>query len=29
MIAQFVDKPSATLEQMLEFVLIALRAPKA
>jgi AcrR family transcriptional regulator len=29
MIAQFVDKPSATLEQMLDFVLIALRAPKA
>jgi AcrR family transcriptional regulator len=29
LIAQFADKPSATLDQMLDFVLIALRAPKA
>jgi AcrR family transcriptional regulator len=29
LIAQFADKPSATHEQLMDFVLVALRAPKA
>ena len=28
LIAEFADKPSATLDQMIDFVLTALRAPK-
>jgi hypothetical protein len=29
LIAQFADKPSATHEQLMDFVLTALRAPQA